>query len=768
MRTHPYRRALSMLVVVALSALGIAAVSGTPETRVAAAATEPPSTDAAVADNRLVVGLESAATPGDAIAIAQDAGVTGAQVVDDQTIVVDAPPGGVHAAQADELRDDSRVKYVEPNYLISSSFTPNDPSFPALGTLLDAQPGGVRAESSWNTTLGSRDIVVGVLDSGIDATHPDLVANLWTNRTGIGGCAYGTHGYNTLTKQCTSSDQYGHGTHVAGILGAVGNNGIGITGVAPRVSLMSLAMLNQNGDGSIAGAIAAIDWAVKAKNRGVGIRVLSASWGGNGDSQGLTDAIRRAGAAGILFVAAAGNDGLNIDQRPVYPCAVGLPNVVCVAASRSNDQLAGFSDYGTSHVDLAAPGENIVSTVPRGVVPGCGQSLYCALDGTSMAAPMVSGAAVLAIAADPTVSVSALRARLVAAVDPVGRLANKVVSGGRLDVCKAVAGCAAVVPPTPPRVPSPPTAVRVAVVHGQATVKWSVPSSNGNGTGVTGYTVDGPSGTQLVGPGVRSIVVPGLVDNKNATLAVRAYNGAGGSLPAQDVGRSLSGGLVVHQNGRLARVRVSTGPKISLTTATELTAGQGQARGVALLPDGTGGYVLDAFGGLHPFGIGGNPLPPAATGSRVSKATDWARGVALMPDGTAGYVLDKSGKMFGFSIGDNVRPPATHGGPAFSGDLARGVTIMPSGTGGYVVDRSGTISRFAIGGGSLPPRAAGGPAWPGQDMVRGIALIRPGGGGFVLDRFGGLRPFRTDGAAPAAPVSGPSWPGVDRARGVAF
>ncbi|MGZ4803612.1 MAG: S8 family serine peptidase [Acidimicrobiia bacterium] len=759
MTTHRFRRRAAILIAGALATLGFVTVSNAPAARAAPA---PAPISAPVADNRLVVALEPGVPTADAGAIARDAGVNGAEVVDEHTIVVDAPPGGAQGVHAENLRDDARVRYVEPNYLISSSFTPNDPEFPSLGTLHDAQPGGIRAESAWNTTVGSRDVVVGVLDSGIDATHPDLVANLWSNRTGVGGCGYGTHGYNALTGKCTTVDLYGHGTHVSGIIGAVGNNGIGITGVAPRVSLMSLAMLDSNGNGSIAGAIAAIDWAVSARQAGVGLRILSASWGGSGFSQALTDAIQRAGNAGILFVTAAGNSHVNVDQSPVYPCAAGLANEVCVASSSSSDQLSDFSDFGATHVDLAAPGEAVMSTVPPGVIPECGQALYCALDGTSMATPMVSGAAVLAVSADPTLSVAALRARLVQAVDPVGSLAGKVVSGGRLDVCKVVPGCGS----TPARPPSPPSGLAVSVVHGQATLRWSASASNGNAVGVTAYVVNGPDGDHVVGPTVRQLTVNGLLDNKNTNLSVRARNIVGDSTATPAIGRAFSGGFVVHQTGRLARIRVATGPKPSETTATELSAGSPQARGVAVMPDGTGGYVLDGSGRLHPFGIGGDPAPPEARGGRVSRASDWARGVAIMPDGSSGYVVDGSGALYGFSIGDHVRPPKTSGLPARSGDYTRGVTITPSGHGGYVVDGTGALFAFTIGSAPLPVAASGETSWPGQDMARGVAVLRAGGGGFVLDRTGGLHPFRTDGTAPGPPLSGPSWPGSDRARGL--
>jgi hypothetical protein len=375
---------------------------------------------------------------------------------------------------------------------------------------------------------------------------------------------------------------------------------------------------------------------------------------------------------------------------------------------------------------------------------------------------MVTGAAVLALAADPSLSVGALRARVVQAVDPLTSLSGRVLTGGRLDVCKVVASCGA----NPDGVPSPPTGLRVAVAHGKATVRWAASASNGNGTGIAGYVVSAPDGEHVVGPTVRRLTVGGLVDNRNTTLTVRARNQVGDSTPTAVIGRSFSGGVVVHQTGRLSRVRVSTGPKLSETTEPTLPAGPGQARGVALMPDGTGGYVVDGFGQLHPFGIGGNPAPPAARGGHVSTASDWARGVVLMPDGGSGYVLDRSGALYGFSIGDSARPPKTTGLPAWTTDTARGVAITPSGQGGYVVDGTGATYRFSIGGGPLPAPPIGVASFPGQDMVRGIALVRDGGGGFVVDRSGGLHPFQTEGLAPGPPVSGPSWPGADRARGI--
>jgi subtilisin family serine protease len=783
---HPnLRHAVPIVALVAAVALAIGVLpasgagSGAADARPSATAAPAPAASpsapsasrgaaGAVADDRLVVGLAPGASPFEAQTIAADAGVTGAEVVDAHTIVVDAPPAGTVSAQAAELESDPRVDYVEPNYRLTSTFTPNDPALPSLPTLLDAQPGGIRAQSAWDTTLGSRDVVVGVLDSGIDAGHPDLIGNLWSNRLGIGGCAYGTHGFNAFTKQCTTSDPYGHGTHVAGIIGAVGNNRIGITGVAPRVSLMSLAMLNRNGDGSIASAVAAIDWAIAAKQRGVNVRVLSASWGGSGYSQALADAITRANDAGILFVTAAGNSHLDVEQDPIFPCAYELANVVCVAATRGNDRLTSFSDYGATHVDLAAPGESIVSTVPPGVIPGCGQSLYCALDGTSMAAPMVSGAAVLAASADPTLTVATLRSRLVQAVVTKQWLTGKVEAGGRLDVCLAVPGCEDVAPIAAPLAPSAPARLQVVVGGSGASLAWTVPASNGNGVGITGYRVDGPGGSRTVPATVRSLTLPAPAANTNATYTVRAVNAVGEGPPISEAAHGVTGGYVADRAGRLRPVQLADGSAPSATSAAPLSAADGQARGVAVLPDGTGGYVLDGHGKLHPFGIGGNPAPKAATGARISTASDWARGVTLMPDGTSGYVVAATGELYGFSIGDNRRPPATNNGPHWSGDVARGVAVIPSGKGGYIVGASGEIHRFGIGGAPLPTVPTGVTLWPGLSRARGIALDRGPGGGFVVDRSGGLHPFATRGGTPEPPVSGPSWPGQDQARGIAL
>jgi subtilisin family serine protease len=266
----------------------------------------------------------------------------------------------------------------------------------------------------------------------VDYNHPDLAANIWTNDGTVNHCPAGTHGYNVLLKSCDPMDDHNHGTHVSGTIGAVGNNGVGVVGVNWSTKIMALKFLGAGGYGSTSGAIKAIDWAVQAKRAGVNLRVLSNSWGGGGYSRALADEIDKAGANDILFVAAAGNAASNNDTTPFYPCSYRAANEICVAANDRTDSLAGFSNYGASSVDLAAPGAGIVSTVIGGG--------YATFSGTSMATPHVSGAAALVLSAGYQ-PVSTLKSTILDAVDPIASFAGRVRTGGRLDVCNAIPAC---------------------------------------------------------------------------------------------------------------------------------------------------------------------------------------------------------------------------------------------------------------------------------------------------------------------------------------
>ena len=348
------------------------------------------------------------------------------------------------------LKNHPSVVYVEPDYIVKPVVTPNDPNFSQeWGLLNTGTPGAdIGATSAWAISTGSTTNVVGVVDTGVDYTHPDLAANIWSAPTtftvnlswGSLTCPAGSHGYNAITRSCDPKDDHGHGTHVSGTIGAVGNNALGVAGVNWTTRIMGLKFLDSTGNGSDSGAIEAIEFALQAKaifGAGANVRVFSNSWGGSGYSQALLDEINRANTADTLFVVAAGNSSQNDDTMPSYPASFNAPNIVTVAATTSTDTLASFSNFGHTTVHLGAPGVNIVSTLPN--------ASYGFLSGTSMATPHVSGAAMLVLSAC-TLNTAALRTALLANVDADPSLAGITVTGGRLNVNKAIRSCSGGLP----------------------------------------------------------------------------------------------------------------------------------------------------------------------------------------------------------------------------------------------------------------------------------------------------------------------------------
>lgn len=305
--------------------------------------------------------------------------------------------------------------------------TPNDPEFPQLWGLNNTgQSSGINdadidAPEAWSITTGDSNVVVAVVDSGVDLTHPDLSANLWTN-------SQGKHGYDYLDRDSDPSDSgaVGHGTHVAGTIAASGNNGVGVCGVAWNAKIMVLRFLSGNG-GATSDAISCIRYAVDN-----GAKIINNSWGGHSGSAGdaLNQEITRARNMGVLFVAAAGNDGTNNDISPYYPANYDDDNIIAVAATDRNDALASFSNFSSTKVHLAAPGKDIRSTWISGG--------YNTVSGTSMAAPHVSGAAALLLAANPALTYGQLRELLLVRSDGLPALSGKVSSGRRLNVLNAV------------------------------------------------------------------------------------------------------------------------------------------------------------------------------------------------------------------------------------------------------------------------------------------------------------------------------------------
>ncbi|HEX2711188.1 MAG TPA: S8 family peptidase, partial [Candidatus Acidoferrales bacterium] len=363
-----------------------------------------------------------------------------------------------------ELSAHPDVLYAEPNYKVRALGVPNDPRFGELWglqntgqyiggqyTFSSGTPGAdISAVPAWDISTGSRANVVAVVDTGVDYTHPDLAANIWSAPSAftvtIGGhfitCAAGTHGFNAITNTCDPRDDNNHGTHVSGTIGAVGNNSLGVVGVNWTASIMGSKFLDATGSGFTSDAINAIEFAIQAKaffssTGGANVRVLSNSWGGGGFSQALLDEINRANANDMLFVAAAGNSSSNNDVTPSYPASYNAPNIIAVAATDNTDSLAFFSNYGPSSVHLGAPGQDVLSTIIGGS--------YAYFTGTSMATPHVSGAAALVLSTC-ALSTASLKTTILNNVDPLPSLAGITVTGGRLNVNKAIRSCAAATP----------------------------------------------------------------------------------------------------------------------------------------------------------------------------------------------------------------------------------------------------------------------------------------------------------------------------------
>ncbi len=378
----------------------------------------------------------------------------GASVLSDQTTLgvsglqVVKLSGSLPVTQAiSQYEQNPNVEYAEPDYIVhaiepvvsnssssflagspvgspvsvsASSITPNDPLFSRqyglhntgqvfFGSTYGTADADIDAPEAWSYTTGSSSIIVAVVDTGVQISHPDLAANCLA-------------GYNFITDTAGQTDDNGHGTHCAGIIGAVGNNGVGISGVNWNVKILPCKFLDSNGDGYTSDAIEAINY---AKNQGASI--ISNSWGGGTASSSLKTAIENSGA---VVICAAGNNARNTDLVPQYPSAYDSSNIISVASTDCNDGLSSFSNYGATTVDVGAPGDIIYSTYPT--------STYAYLSGTSMATPQVSGIAALLKATNPSLTVAQIKAAILNTVDVKSSLSTKCVTGGRVNAYNAV------------------------------------------------------------------------------------------------------------------------------------------------------------------------------------------------------------------------------------------------------------------------------------------------------------------------------------------
>jgi hypothetical protein len=368
--------------------------------------------------------------------------------------VLQLPGGSTVAGTIAQYQQSGQVDYAEPDFIVHALTAPNDPYFndgSLWGLDNTGQFGGqpdadIDAPEAWDILHDARNVIVAIIDTGIRPTHEDLAANLWVNPGETGPDSLGldkrlnlrdddgdgyiddVNGINAILGLGIPLDDHGHGTHVAGIIGGVGNNGVGIVGVAWHVQLMALKFLDALANGSVSDAIECIEYA-----RVKGANIINASWGWYGfDSQALRDSIQTAGNAGIIFVAACGNSAINNDVNPLNPASFNLDNIIAVAATTWADQLADWSSYGATRVHLGAPGEAILS---------CSHLTdfsYKYLSGTSMAAPHVVGACALLWSHYPADNYRQIINRILSTTDPLPGLAGKCVTGGRLNLQKAL------------------------------------------------------------------------------------------------------------------------------------------------------------------------------------------------------------------------------------------------------------------------------------------------------------------------------------------
>ncbi len=441
-------------------------------------------------------------------------------------------------------RLDPDVEYVEPNYIRRVFLTPNDPDFDKLWGLHNTgqevigtsgtEDADIDAPEAWDTQTGSSGVVVAVIDTGTDLDHEDLTGNIWRNsgEDWVDGSPgnngedddgngkiddyYGwdfVNGDNNPDDDNSQDESY-HGTHVTGIIAARGNNNIGTTGVCWSASIMPLKILDAKGNGSVANELAAIQYALDQ-----GATIINVSLGGSGYSSGEYEAIESARDAGLLFVAAAGNDGTDNDSTPVYPASYDLDNIVAVAATDYNDNLAFWSNYGYASVDVAAPGVDIYNTKA--------DNSYQYQSGSSMASPHVSGLAALIWAADQSLTYTQIKDRILNGVDTGLNLEGKILTGGRINAKNSIVNA-----------PSPPTILAVISVISVISVSiskiyliWI-----DNSYGETGFKIERKTGSEgtysqiaTVDANVTSYIDTGLSKETTYYYRVMAYNGSGNS-----------------------------------------------------------------------------------------------------------------------------------------------------------------------------------------------------------------------------------------------
>lgn len=403
-------------------------------------------------NGEIIVKLEEEASPSDLKELNRDNGArTEEDLPKSDVNLIDLPRDLTVKEAVDNYENSPDVEYAQPNYLLYPTKTTNDTFYDRYlyglnntGQTINGSAGtadaDIDAPEAWNLTTGSQRTVVAVIDEGVDVDHPDLRDNIWTNPgetpgndvdddnngyvDDVNGWDFANDDASVYDPDPISGRGDEHGTHVAGTIAAQGNNSRGVSGVNWDARIMPLKFLGANG-GTTVDAVEAINYALKK-----GVKISNNSWGGGGYNQALYDAIERADAAGHLFLAAAGNAGANNDKTASYPANYDLSNVISVAATDNKDNLAGFSNFGATKVDLGAPGVSIVSTYT--------DNRYGYMSGTSMATPHVTGVAALIKSQNSSLDDGQIRSRILSSVDKRDSLKGKVATGGRLNAATAL------------------------------------------------------------------------------------------------------------------------------------------------------------------------------------------------------------------------------------------------------------------------------------------------------------------------------------------
>jgi subtilisin family serine protease len=502
------------------------------------------------------------------------------------------------------LNKRSDVEYAEPNYIWHLAATPNDDLYPQQWSLKNTGQVGnndvgcpdtsscqqagtvgedIDAELAWNTTQGSSNVVVAVLDGGIDVNHPDLMPNIWHNPgetpddgvdNDLNTFVDDYNGWDFVHKDKTVFDGEAgddHATHVAGIIGARGNNVKGIAGVNWQVQIMSVKVAGADG-AKVADIVSGLTYVRLLKQSGINVRITNNSYGGPEFSNSVFNAIQAMNGAGILFVTDAGNSARDTFSYPQYPADYGLDNIISVAATDRFGQLAVFSNYGARTVHIGAPGREILSTVPD-FFNGPGTIVnnlakYAPLDGTSMAAAAVSGGAALALAARPGATLQQLRNTLLYSGETTAALNGKTRIGKRLNLASVIS----TISENDTTAPAPATNLQIIASNGRnITLQWTAPGDDGNTGTAADYDFLFTSGASARQWFLPATAIPAAAGTVQTTVLQLPYRGAAGTLQLQTIdnaGNSSSATLSVNvpNNGSIDPYVQTLSPAAALTT----------------------------------------------------------------------------------------------------------------------------------------------------------------------------------------------------------